>query len=124
MIATEVERIEKRAGGRLAITMRPLDRDDLLSWDNATLLDVLRHEYPNRGRRVRCVLVDEELLLAGMAEGVLLTTLARDVERIEFLFDGAMLRVYTREFMRTMLGSGIELRRPTYVEWAEPPLCT
>lgn len=124
LIATEIERIKERAGGRRAITMRPLDRDDLLRWDNATLLDVLRAEYSNRARRVRCVLVDEELLTAGMAGGVLLTTLARDVERIEFLFDGAMLRVYTRDFMRLMLGGGIELRRPTYVEWANPPMCT
>lgn len=123
LIATEVRRIEERAGGRLAVTMRPLDRDDLLRWDNATLSDVLRAEYPIRMRRVRCVVVDEVSLLEGMAEGVLLTTLAREVERMEFLFDGAMLRVYTRDFMRTMLGSGIELRRAKYVDWADPPLC-
>jgi hypothetical protein len=35
-----------------------------------------------------------------------------------------MLRINTREFMRTMLGGGIELAVPTYVDMARPPFCT
>lgn len=124
MIATEIRRIEERAGGRLAVTMPPLNRDDLLRWEGASLRDVLRYEHPLKLDRIRCVIVDEKALTPSMAAGVLMTTLAQDVERIEFLFRGAMLRVYTREFMRTMLGSGIELRSPGYVEWARPPFCT
>jgi len=32
--------------------------------------------------------------------------------------------VYTRDFIRKMLGSGIELSEPSIVRWATPPLCT
>lgn len=124
MIQTEITRIEERAGGRLAVSMRPLNRDDLARWRGATLLELLQSAYPYQGRRIRCVVVNERSLTPESAGGVLETTLARDVERIEFLFGGGMLRVYTREFMRTMLGSGIELRRATYADMAEPPLCT
>jgi hypothetical protein len=123
MIEAEIRRIEDRAGGRRAITMRPLDRDDLLRRGGSTLLELLRTEY---GQRVRlgCVILDERSLTPAMADGVIRTMLAQDVERIEFLFRGRMLRIYTREFMRTMLGGGIELAVPTYVDMARPPFCT
>lgn len=123
MIGVELRRLEERAGGHMAITMRPLNREDLLRWSGASLKDVLRVKFPVRRRRIRCVVVDEKALTPEMTPGVLDTTLAQDVERMEFLFRGAMLRVYTREFMRTMLGSGIRLRRPLFVEMAHPPLC-
>jgi hypothetical protein len=45
------------------------------------------------------------------------------VERMEFLFGGAMLRIHTREFIRTMLGAGIDLRPPVFVDMASPPFC-
>jgi hypothetical protein len=46
-----------------------------------------------------------------------------EVHRVESLFDGAMVRVYTRDFMRRMLSGAVELRRPVYVAMARPPLC-
>ena len=104
--------------------MRPMNRESLLRWRGYTLEELIRIKYPMRGSGIRCVVVDEHVLSPGMAEGVLLTTLAFEVERIEFLFRGRMLRVYTREFMRTMVGSGLELRRATYVDLVSPPLCT
>ena len=125
MIDVEIRRIEDRAGGQRAITMRPLDRTQLLRrWSGHTVEELLRLQYGRRAQRIRCTVIDEESLTAAVAEGVLSTTLAQDVERIEFLFDGAMLRIYTRDFMRTMLGSGIELRPPTYVDVVDPPFCS
>ena len=123
MIGVELRRLEERAGGHMAITMRPLNREELLRWRGASLKEVLRVKFPIRRRRLRCVVVDEKALTPEMTDGVLDTTLAQDVERIEFLFGGAMLRVYTREFMRTMIGGGIYLRRPLFVGMANPPLC-
>lgn len=123
MIEAEIRRIEDRAGGRLAITMRPLNRDDLLRYRSLPLIDVLRHEYGGRVR-LGCVILDERALTPATADGVIRTMLAQDVERLEFLFRGRMLRIYTREFMRTMLGGGIELRQPAYVAMARPPFCT
>lgn len=124
MIQAEIRRIEQRAGGRRAITMRPLGREDLLRRRGLTLMELLRIEYGRRAARIRCIVLDEKALTPATADGVVRTMLVQDVERIEFLFRGRMLRIYTREFMRTMLGGGVELGYPTYVEWARPPFCT
>ncbi len=123
MLAVEVERLDDRAGGRRAVGMRPLGREELDRWRGAPLDEVLRFEFPRRSRRLRCVVLDERALTPMNAEGVLLTLTAREVERMEFLFDGAMLRIYTATFMRRMLGGGIELRTPVYVDQARPPFC-
>lgn len=123
MIGVEVSRLEERAKPQLSALLGAMNRDDLLRWRGTTLMDLLRTEYPVHGRRVRCVIFDEESLSPQMAAGMLETTLVRDVERIEFLFRGAMLRVYTRGFMRAMIGGGLELREPVYVSIADPPLC-
>ena len=124
MIGVEVSRIEDRSAGRRSALMRPLNREELLRWKNATLEDVLRSAYSIHLRRIRCVLVDEEQLGPGMIGPTLRTTFVTEVERIEFLFRGAMLRVYTRDFMRRMLGSGIPLRTPSYAYFPpSEPLC-
>jgi hypothetical protein len=122
MIEAEIRRIEERGRGHLAVTMRPLDRGDLLMRRGLTLIELLRYEYGGRVR-LGCVILDERALTPAMADGVIRTTLAEDVERIELLFRGRMLRIYTREFMRTMLGGGIALAEPVYVEMARPPFC-
>lgn len=63
MIEVQIARIQDRAGGRRAITMRPLDRDRLLRWTGAGLGDVLKSSYSRRHlQRVRCIFVDERLL--------------------------------------------------------------
>ena len=124
MIETEIRRIEERAGGRRSIVMQPMNQGSLLRWGGYTLKELIQLRYPRRGKGIGCVVVDERVLTLSMAEGVLLTTLALEVERIEFLFRGRMLRVYTREFLRTMIGRGIELRRATYVDLGRPPFCT
>lgn len=123
MLHAAVEQIEERAKGRIAVTMRPLDREKLLRWRGASLQEVLRGEFPTRVRRIQCVVVDEEALTPLGAEGVLATTPAWDVHRMEFLFRGAMLRIYTRDFMRTVLGRELSLNPPVYIDAASPPFC-
>ena len=73
--------------------------------------------------RIRCVLIDEELVAPLIDSDMLRVTYPEELERIEFLFDGAMLRIYTREFIREMIGGGHELRKPVYVSMASPPFC-
>jgi hypothetical protein len=124
MIEVEIERLKERAGGLRAVTMRPMNRDDLLRWVGLPLGDVLRAGYPGRVQRVRCVIVDEVALTPQMVGPTLENLLVQEVERIEFLFRGAMLRIYTREFMRRMIGGGLELGAPTYVDMFDPPFCT
>ena len=103
--------------------MPPLDRDEVARWRGAPLDEVLRLEYPAQARRVRCVVVDEWAMTPLQAEGFLTTTPAWEVERMEFLFRGAMFRIYTRDFMRRMLGGGVRLAAPVYVDMADPPFC-
>jgi len=124
MIEVEIARMDERAGGLRAVTMPPLNRDELQRWRGATLRDILKSRFPDRRRRLKCVIVNEQDVGGPMLGPTLDTTFADEVERIEFLFRGGMMRVYTKEFMRTMLGSGIELRRPVFVEPPRgPPLC-
>jgi hypothetical protein len=46
-----------------------------------------------------------------------------ELERIEVLERGAMLRIHTREIIKKLLGGGVRLARPLYVPQARPPLC-
>lgn len=103
MIEAALERLDDRAGGRRAITIPPLERDDMTRWRGAALDEVLRLEYPVRSRRVICVVADEWPMSSLQAEGFLTTTPAWEVQRMEFLFEGQMLRVYTRDFMTRLL---------------------
>jgi hypothetical protein len=45
------------------------------------------------------------------------------VHRVESLFDGGMVRIYTRDFMRKLLSGAVELRRPVFIGVVRPPLC-
>ena len=123
MIAQQIERIEQRAGGRLSTLMRPLDRDGLLRSGGGSLRDVLRAKYSIHLRRLRCVLVDDRLLPPSADGAMLGAMIPEDVQRVEFLFNGAMLRVYTRQYMRRLIGSRAKLRPPVYVAIANPPVC-
>lgn len=121
MIDVEMKRLDDRAGGRMSITRPPMNRADLLRYRGASLMDLLKARHRTRG--LQCVVLDERSLTPEMGRAVLDMTMAHEVERIEFLFGKAMLRVYTRDFVRRMLGGGFELRRPVFVEMADPPLC-
>lgn len=126
MLDVEIMRIEDRAGGRRAITMRPLDRNRLLRWTGASLADVLLGSYPRfRLERVRCIVVDERVLPHQIDGDVLESMSPGNVERVEFLYRGAILRIYTRDFMKRMIAGQVELRPVTYVETPlGPPFCT
>jgi hypothetical protein len=125
MVDVQVERLERRASPRFVAGFRNLNRDRLLRYaGSATLWDVLLFEYgEQRLDRVRCVVIDEESFLAGPEpRAMLLHLLPEELERIEFMFGGAMLRVYTREFMQSMIARNVELIRPFYIG-GRPPFC-
>ena len=123
MLGAANRRLEARARGRVSVTMPPLDREQISLWGGNTLDEVLRVEYPAQRRRIACVLLDERPLTPFEAEGFLETTPAWEVERMEFLFSGAMLRIYTREFMKKLLARRTNLSAPVYVASASPPFC-
>jgi hypothetical protein len=123
MIARQVERLHERARGRLSVVMRPLDREALLRSGGGSLREVIAARYGVHVRRIRCVLVDDRVLPRLVDGGILGTMQVEDVERVEVLFQGAMLRVYTREFIRKLVSRPVELRRPVYVAIPNPPVC-
>ncbi len=123
MLGAALRRLDDRAGGRRAITIPPLERDDLTRWRGSALDEVLRLEYPVRSRRVICVVADEWPMSPLQAEGFLTTTPAWEIQRMEFLFGGRMLRVYTRDFMTRMLSGATQLGAPVFVASGGEPFC-
>ncbi len=114
LIDVQIERLGERASGRSAVLMRSVDRERLLR-RRGTVGDLLDFDYP-RGYSPGCVVVDEEQLIQVAPMGFVLgTTPVSDIYRIEFLFGGAMMRIYTREFIQTMIASDIELGEPYYI---------
>ena len=123
MIAAQIERLEQRPAGEPAIGMPAIGRELLLRSGGLTLREVLERTYATRLGRIRCVVIDEKLVPAFIDGAVLGSTLPGDIERMEFLFGGAMLRIYTREFMRNLLTGSVELIEPRFVGIVSPPLC-
>ncbi|MHB1327038.1 MAG: carboxypeptidase-like regulatory domain-containing protein [Gemmatimonadales bacterium] len=123
MIARQIERLEQRSRGRLSVLMRPLDREALLRSGGGSLRDMLRDKFGVHGRRIQCILVDDRVLPPSVDGPILGTMSAKDVERVEVLFGGVMVRIYTREFIRRMISGRVVLRPPVYVAMARPPVC-
>ncbi len=94
-----------------------MDRDRLVFYSGTfSLLDALEVEY--RSRRISgigCIIIDEKREDFLPADHFLQTMLPEELERVELLFDGAMLRIYTREFMQEMFDLELDLRPPVYV---------
>lgn len=106
-----------RASPRFLAGMRNLDRDRLLRYAGSAIVwDVLLFEYGERELdRVSngCVLIDEVQHEVGPGtRALLMHMLPEKLERIDFMFNGSMLRVYTREFMQQMASRDMPLRRP------------
>ena len=113
MIETQVERLEERSSALSAVLMRDVDRERLLR-RRGTVGDLLEFDYQRY--LPSCVFIDEEELIPTAPLRFFLgTRFVSDVHRIEFLFDGNMMRVYTREFIQNMIVRDVELREPIYV---------
>ena len=113
VIDMQVERIIEVTRGRRSVR-RPMDRERLLRYAGAhTVYDMLLAEYGYRLQRVGCIVVDEEQILASRGwRSYLSTMLPEELERVEFLFGGGMLRIYTRAFIQRMSVARVELREP------------
>jgi hypothetical protein len=125
MIDEYVARLDERAGNR-AYEYRPaLNRADLAKFaGNASLRVVMEGRYPlHILRRIGCFILDErEYRFQSYEErlSVLEGTFANDLERIELLeFPGEarlfMVRVYTRRFFRSQVGTRSELDEASMV---------
>lgn len=113
VIDMQVERIADVTRGRSSV-IRSLDREGLLRFSGTfTVYDMLLYEYGRRLQRVQCIVVDEEQIQRSRGwRSYLSTMLPEELERVEFLFGGGMLRIYSREFIRRMSVGRVELTRP------------
>ena len=121
LIQQQVSRVEDRAHPFLAAVMPAMDREYLLRNRNATALDLIQHRYGVFVDRVTCILIDDRQSYNGLAE--LAHFLPEELERIEVLERGKMLRIYTRDYIRDRLGQVGKLPMPVYVDYVDPPLC-
>lgn len=121
MIDVQVERLEMRAHPYVTPIMPAIDREDLMKSINWTVLDIINTRYGNWMGRVGCILIDDVQTRRGIEELGLM--LPDRIQRIELLFRGRMLRVYTRDFIRRMLGGGVTLKPPLYVTPPAPAYC-
>jgi hypothetical protein len=117
MIEAQAFRLEERGEPRGTAMLRAMDRDRVLGYAGGhTVATMLEWEYGRRLGSVRCLLVNEEPWLSDWQPWTLFHILPEDLERVELLFDGQMLRIYTREFMREMISRDVELRTPVFVD--------
>jgi hypothetical protein len=124
LIDAQVERLEERVGFRWSAMLKPLNRDDLVSYaGSATMWDVLLLRYRRWLDQVKCVVLDEQVI--GLKSGPIHNTLysaqaamtqllPEEIERVEFHafggnFGGSIMRVYTRDFMRDLVVGTAEL---------------
>jgi hypothetical protein len=118
MVAVQVERLEVRRSPRFAALFRSMDRERILRYAGAhTVLSMLVTEYGHKLGRLGCVVIDERPYERSSGMGpemgaILSHLLPEEVERIEFMFGGAMARIYTRAFIQEMTAKEIKLRTP------------
>ncbi len=124
MIEEQIGRLEARSVGFRATFMPAMNRERLLRYAGTfSLLDALQVEYRERNMdRIDCLFIDERQEYVPV-DFLLQTTLPEELERIEFLFDGRMLRIYTREFMQYMFDLELELRAPVFIDLLGAPFC-
>jgi len=105
--------------------LQPMDRERALEYaGNHIVATMLEWEYGRRISRVACTLVNEVQWVFDWQPTTLSQILPEDIQRIEFLFEGKMMRIYTREFMREMINREVDLRTPVYVErLGTDPVC-
>jgi hypothetical protein len=132
IIGAYVSGLDERAERHVYNEYRaPLDRQDLAPLRvNTTLREVLERRYSLRTMRsIGCMFLDEREYRFVSEEhrtSVFEGTFANDIERIELLEfpeAGSMLRVYTRRFFQSNVGSTVELDAPLMVATPYGVIC-
>jgi hypothetical protein len=115
LIQQQVQRLEQRmvnATGKGYSVSREQLREAPGGMLGEALAWVMSTAPYSRSRPTLCAFVDERLI-AGDPRGFLVP---EEIERVEFLHDGGVIRIYTRRFMARMTSETIELQRSGYSE--------
>jgi hypothetical protein len=105
MIDQQITRLEVRTRG-VGQSLRQVDREALMRLSTVSLYDVVVRLLPPAPggpgtREVPCLFIDERRSVAGMAE--LMSYLPDEIERVEIIARGVMVRVYTRRYVQEMI---------------------
>ena len=114
LLAQQVARLEKRTAG-IGQSVQTIGRETLLR-SNETMYDLVRRRVQAYRRVVRCLFIDERISGVGIEE--LMLFLPQQVERVEFIDRGTMVRVYTRRYVEDMM---LKRAHPMAIVFIETP---
>ncbi|MGH7468267.1 MAG: hypothetical protein ACRENP_09800 [Longimicrobiales bacterium] len=119
LIAEQSQRLEERAVATVGKAFS-IGRDQLLQQREGTLSEtlgeIMRYAPYSLSSPTRCVFIDEKLATAE----VVFMLFPEEIQRVEFLFNGGMMRIYTRRFMASMVGAPVKLERPSFSAVTRP----
>lgn len=101
MIATQLERLHNRVNA-VGYTRRAYDRETLVRNRAITVADMIRQQTR---RAPQCVFIDDVERQAGM--DVLASYFPDELERLEIIDRGTMVRVYTRRHVENMIAKRV-----------------
>ena len=103
----EVEKLITRSNA-VPHMRRGIDRAELVRSAPWSAWDVIRRHLGPRAGRVRCLFIDDLQRFNGPIE--LELYLAEELERIELIDNGVMIRVYTRGYIQELVRGRATLR--------------
>jgi hypothetical protein len=107
MISAQIQRLEDRVT-KMPFLNTAITRTELMERHyNWTAADAIAYELRARGRDAICVFLDNVQQQHGLLP--LQLYLPDEIERIEFIDRGTMVRVYTRRYMQRMINGRVQL---------------
>jgi len=108
MIEQQIGRIAERAGEQRYPYEPVIDREELIASRNGHVIDVITRII-GRSRRIGCIAIDERTYSPYVLDGVLTTMRPDELEYIDVLYyspdkRSLMVRMYTRDWIRRMIG--------------------
>ena len=120
MVDQLVENIEIRSRA-LPYARKHIGRDEMLRHRNFPVADLLRFTFGPRIRRVQCVMIDDMQVPFGMEQ--LASYMPEDLQYIEVIDGGGMIRLYTRRYVSRRLGPDVKLPPVLFVKTPMRPFC-
>ena len=99
MLAQQVTRLETRTKG-IGQSVQTIGRETLLS-SIESMYDLVRRRLQALRTGNRCLFINERLSIAGIEE--LMLFLPQQVERVEIIDRGTIVRVYTRRYVEDIM---------------------
>lgn len=120
MLAQQIARLDRRVRS-VGYSQRTIGRDVLQRRAAATAFDAVRMELGTRFSRIACVMIDDRQSMFGTDE---LHAYGIDqIDRLEIIDRGTMVRLYTRRFVQRMLSGRERVAPILLVRGTGRPIC-